>query len=116
MQFLREKIELIQSSSGSVKNSYIDKITIPMIQRDYAQGRKSHISDDINITGKKFIEEIFSVLDNENENFHEKVYSAFKDIVKTYKDRTVIIDASKPLEEVIEATYKVIKTKLDGLR
>ena len=55
-------------------------------------------------------------LDNENENFHEKVYSAFKDIVKTYKDRTVIIDASKPLEEVIEATYKVIKTKLDGLR
>lgn len=67
MQFLREKIELIQSSSGSVKNSYIDKITIPMIQRDYAQGRKSHISDDINITGKKFIEEIFSVLDNENE-------------------------------------------------
>ena len=55
-------------------------------------------------------------LDNENENFHEKVYNAFKDIVKTYKDRTVIIDASKPLEEVIEATYKVIKTKLDGLR
>lgn len=55
-------------------------------------------------------------LDNENENFHEKVYNAFKDIVKTYKDRTVIIDASKPLEEVIEATYKVIKIKLDGLR
>ncbi len=55
-------------------------------------------------------------LDNENENFHEKVYNAFKDIVKTYKERTVIIDASKPLEEVIEAAYKVIKTKLDGLR
>lgn len=54
-------------------------------------------------------------LDNENENFHEKVYSTFKEIVKTNNQRIITIDASKSIEEVTECAYKTIKEKLNGL-
>ena len=54
-------------------------------------------------------------LDNENENFHEKVYSTFKEIVNTNSQRIITIDASKSIEEVTECAYKTIKEKLDGL-
>ena len=55
-------------------------------------------------------------LDNENENFHDKVYESFKKIITKDPKRFVIIDASKPLNEVIETTYKALKEKLNGLR
>lgn len=54
-------------------------------------------------------------LDNENENFHEKVYSTFKEIVNTNSQRIITIDASKSIEEVTESAYKTIKEKLNGL-
>lgn len=54
-------------------------------------------------------------LDNENENFHEKVYSTFKEIVNTNSQRIITIDASKSIEEVTECAYKTIKEKLNGL-
>lgn len=54
-------------------------------------------------------------LDNENENFHEKVYSTFKEIVNTNSQRIFTIDASKSIEEVTECAYKTIKEKLNGL-
>ncbi len=54
-------------------------------------------------------------LDNENENFHEKVYSTFKEIVNTNRQRIITIDASKSIEEVTECAYKTIKEKLNGL-
>lgn len=54
-------------------------------------------------------------LDNENENFHEKVYSTFKEIVKTNSQRIITIDASKSIEEVTECAYRTIKEKLNGL-
>lgn len=54
-------------------------------------------------------------LDNENENFHEKVYSTFKEIVNTNNQRIITIDASKSIEEVTECAYKTIKEKLNGL-
>ncbi len=54
-------------------------------------------------------------LDNENENFHEKVYSTFKEIVNTNSQRIIKIDASKSIEEVTECAYKTIKEKLNGL-
>lgn len=47
-------------------------------------------------------------LDNENENFHDIVYQGFLKVNEMYKNRIKIIDASKPLNEVIEATYKLI--------
>lgn len=55
-------------------------------------------------------------LDNENENFHDKVYETFKKIVANNKNRFIVIDASKPLEEVIENTYQILKNKLNELR
>ena len=54
-------------------------------------------------------------LDNENENFHEKVYSTFKEIVNTNSQRIITIDASKSIEEVTECAYRTIKEKLNGL-
>lgn len=54
-------------------------------------------------------------LDNENENFHEKVYSTFKEIVNKNSQRIITIDASKSIEEVTECAYKTIKEKLNGL-
>lgn len=54
-------------------------------------------------------------LDNENENFHEKVYSTFKEIVNKNSQRIVTIDASKSIEEVTECAYRTIKEKLNGL-
>lgn len=54
-------------------------------------------------------------LDNENENFHEKVYSTFKEIVNTNSERIITIDASKSIEEVTECAYRNIKEKLNGL-
>lgn len=54
-------------------------------------------------------------LDNENENFHDKVYETFKEIVKNNPNRIVSIDASKSIDEVFDATYKIIKEKLNGL-
>ena len=54
-------------------------------------------------------------LDNENENFHEKVYSTFKEIVNINSQRIITIDASKSIEEVTECAYRTIKEKLNGL-
>lgn len=54
-------------------------------------------------------------LDNENENFHDKVYEAFKKIVDDNQNRIVTIDASKSIEEVTENAYQIIKEKLNGL-
>ena len=54
-------------------------------------------------------------LDNENENFHDKVYKTFKEIIKQNKNRIVVIDASKSIDEVVETTYKIIKERLNGL-
>ena len=55
-------------------------------------------------------------LDNENENFHDKVYETFKKIVANNKNRFIVIDASKPLDEVIVNTYQILKNKLNELR
>lgn len=54
-------------------------------------------------------------LDNETENFHDKVYETFKKIVREHKDRIISIDASKPIEEVVKNAYEIIKAKLNGL-
>ena len=54
-------------------------------------------------------------LDNENENFHDKVYKTFKEIIEQNKNRIVVIDASKSIGEVVETTYKIIKERLNGL-
>ena len=54
-------------------------------------------------------------LDNENENFHDKVYKTFKEIIEQNRNRIVVIDASKSIDEVVKTTYKIIKERLNGL-
>lgn len=54
-------------------------------------------------------------LDLESLNFYNKVRDTFLDLSKKYDKRFVVIDASKSLEEVVEETYKIIKTKINEL-
>ncbi len=51
-------------------------------------------------------------LDLEKIEFHKSVRNTFLELAKRYKDRYVIIDASKPLDEVVENTWKEISKKL----
>lgn len=55
-------------------------------------------------------------LDNENENFHHDVYNAFLKVVNDNKNRIVVIDATKSIDEVVDSAYKIIKDRLNGLR
>lgn len=52
-------------------------------------------------------------LDLEKEEFHQKVRKSFLNLAKTYADRYRVIDASQPLEKVIEDTFKVVKECID---
>ncbi|MEG0284081.1 MAG: dTMP kinase [Erysipelotrichales bacterium] len=52
-------------------------------------------------------------LDLESEQFHRKVYEGYHQIIKSDKDRFAIVDASKSIEEVFEATLNAIKGRLD---
>lgn len=51
-------------------------------------------------------------LDLEKLDFHKKVREYFHLLAKKYPNRYVIIDASKPLNEVVEDAYKAIKAEL----
>lgn len=51
-------------------------------------------------------------LDLEKLSFHEKVRSAFLDLSQKFKDRYVVIDASKSPEEVADAVFAAIQEKL----
>ena len=48
-------------------------------------------------------------LDQESIEFHKRVNEGYKKVVESFKDRIEVIDASKPLEEVVEASYKAVK-------
>lgn len=52
-------------------------------------------------------------LDQESEDFHNKVHQGYEMVVEKYKDRMIIIDASKDVNEVIEEAYKSVKGLLD---
>jgi len=51
-------------------------------------------------------------LDLEKIEFHKGVRATFLDLAKRYPERFVIIDASKPVEEVVEAAYNAIKSRM----
>ena len=51
-------------------------------------------------------------LDLEKIEFHKSVRETFLKLASQYKERYVIIDSSKPLEEVVENTWKEILKKL----
>ena len=52
-------------------------------------------------------------LDLEKIEFHKKVRATFLELAKRYKNRYVIIDASKSIDEVLQAAYSAIEKKLE---
>lgn len=51
-------------------------------------------------------------LDLEKIEFHRGVRATFRALAERYADRFVIIDASKPLDQVVEDAYNAIKARL----
>lgn len=51
-------------------------------------------------------------LDLEKIEFHESVRKTFLELAKRFSDRFVVLDASKPFDEVVQDAYKAIKDKL----
>ncbi len=52
-------------------------------------------------------------LDQESIEFHHKVFDGYKNVIEKYKDRMIIVDASKSQDEVIEVCYEIVKGLLD---
>lgn len=55
-------------------------------------------------------------LDQESIDFHHRVKDGYQKVLEKFKDRITIVDASKPLDEVVENTYKVILGLINGNR
>jgi dTMP kinase len=51
-------------------------------------------------------------LDLERLDFHRSVRTTYLDLAKKFPERIVVIDASQPLESVIETTYTIVKSRL----
>lgn len=51
-------------------------------------------------------------LDLEKIEFHDSVRKTFLDLAKRFSDRYVVLDASKPFDEVVQDAYHAIKDRL----
>ena len=51
-------------------------------------------------------------LDQENISFHERVYEGYAIVREQYPNRFKVVDASKPLEEVIEDVWTILRSVL----
>ena len=51
-------------------------------------------------------------LDLEKIDFHDNVRKTFLELAKRFSDRFVVLDASKPFDEVVQDAYRAIKDKL----
>ena len=103
-EFLTEPVELI-SSDDTTSSAKIDRITIPMIQRDYAQGRKKASGKNgqmvLNSTGQKFINEVFStiVFDASDKQLElDFVYGSVKTEKEEKNDTAVDVTYFNPLD------------------
>jgi len=47
-------------------------------------------------------------LDKENAEFHETVYEGYQKVISKHPDRFKVVDASKPLDEVIEEVWTIL--------
>lgn len=53
-------------------------------------------------------------LDLEKIEFHENVRKTFLELSKKFSDRYVVLDASKPFDEVVSDAYRAIKNRLSN--
>ena len=51
-------------------------------------------------------------LDLEKIDFHDSVRQTFLDLAKRFPDRFVVLDASKPFDDVVKDAYNAVKEKL----
>jgi len=51
-------------------------------------------------------------LDLEKIDFHDNVRKTFLELAKRFSDRFVVLDASKPFDEVVQDAYRAVKDKL----
>ena len=55
-------------------------------------------------------------LDLEDLELHHLVHEGYEKVLEVFKDRIKVVDAAKPLDEVIEKAYEIIKEKIDDQR
>ncbi len=53
-------------------------------------------------------------LDQESITFHDDVFNGYEKVVEKYKDRMIIVDASKEVDAVIEDAYKAVMEILNA--
>lgn len=53
-------------------------------------------------------------LDLESIEFHQKVYEGYKIVKEMFKERIIVVDANRSINEVIEDVYKIIYQKIKG--
>ena len=53
-------------------------------------------------------------LDQESIDFHHRVVQGYKRVLDEFKDRIVVVDASKQLDEVVEECMKIILGLING--
>lgn len=58
---------------------------------------------------RKFVNRQGDRLEVEGEDFHRKVFQGYKEAIKMYPDRVVVIDANKDVREVFNQCMEVIK-------
>ena len=52
-------------------------------------------------------------LDQESIDFHERVFAGYQKVIEMYRDRMIVLDASRTVEEVMEAAYQAVRALLD---
>lgn len=55
-------------------------------------------------------------LDLEKIDFHDSVRKTFLELAKRFPDRYVVLDASKPFNQVVEDAYNAVKEKLQACK
>ncbi|MBQ1466883.1 MAG: dTMP kinase [Solobacterium sp.] len=53
-------------------------------------------------------------LDQESLEFHQAVYQGYQKITGSYRNRIIVVNANRPLEEVIHDAYLLVKGIIDG--
>ena len=55
-------------------------------------------------------------LDQESIEFHHRVNEGYKEVLKRYKDRISVVDASQELDKVVDDTYQLIINLINDSR
>ncbi len=55
-------------------------------------------------------------LDQEKLSFHMDVWNGYQQLIETFRDRMIIIDATRSVEDVCADAYRALKQILDGER